>query len=334
VTDANLLVGHLDAETFAGGTMKLNRGAASGAVSVIADALKLGTEALADGVLAVVNENMAAAARVHVAEGGHDATRFALLVTGGGGPLHGCDVARRLGIDRVICPPGAGVASALGLLIAPARIDRVTSIARELGDISPADLEAIFTKLEQSAARVMKETVSPGAVYGFERAADIRFVGQGFEIVTRLPSGPFDDGTPEHIRAEFAESYARIFGQVPPVEHIELMNLRLAAIEKATDRPLMLDGAGRQTWTIGSESRDVWDGDVGEWRRVSVLAREAFDNGRKLIGPLVVEEASSTLVIPAGATAWRDASGNLIVDLKKLQVIENEVQSVRSAKVA
>jgi N-methylhydantoinase A len=334
VTDANLLVGHLDAETFAGGTMRLSRSAATQAVDPLAGPLQLGIEGVADGVLAVVNENMASAARVHVAEGGHDASHFALLVTGGGGPLHGCDVARRLGIGRVICPPGAGVASALGLLMAPARIDRVASVARDLRHIAPADLEAMFATLEQDAARVMKETLEAGAAFAFERAADIRFVGQGFEIVTRLPQGPFDDATPARIRAEFAESYRRIFAQVPPVEDIELMNLRLAAIEKLTERPLMLDGSAKQAWTIGSSSRDVWDGDAGAWRRFPVLAREALEGGRELVGPVVVEDASSTLVIPAGATARRDASGNIIVDLKKLQAAEDDVKAARPAKVA
>jgi N-methylhydantoinase A len=262
---------------------------------------------------------MASAARVHVAERGYDVSGFALLVTGGGGPLHGCDVARGLGIERVICPPEAGVASALGLLVAPARIDRVCSIARNLREISPADLEAVFVAMEQDAAKVMKETLGNAASFVFERAADIRFVGQGFEVVIPLPRGPFDDGTPARIRVGFAESYRRVFAQVPPVEEIELINLRLAAIETAVERPLMPNGSGKRVWTIGSDSRDVWDAGAGEWRRVTVLAREELENGQELVGPVVVEDASSTLVIPKGAKARRDASGNLIVDLKKPQ---------------
>jgi N-methylhydantoinase A len=319
VTDANLLVGRLDPETFAGGTMKLSRDAAARTVDPLALSLKLRTEDVAEGVLAVVNENMASAARVHVAERGYDVSGFALLVTGGGGPLHGCDVARELGIDRVICPPEAGVASALGLLIAPARIDRVTSIARNLREISPADLEAVFMTMEQDAAKVMKETLDNGASFVFERAADVRFVGQGFEIVISLPRGPFDDGTPARIRVGFAESYRRVFAQVPPVEEIELINLRLTAIETAVERPLTLNGSGKRVGTIGSGSRDVWDADAGEWHRVRVLAREELENGQELVGPVVVDDASSTLVIPKGAKARRDASGNLIVDLKKPQ---------------
>jgi N-methylhydantoinase A len=319
VTDANLLMGHLDAETFAGGTMKLSRGAAVRSVDPLGDALQIKIEGVADGILAVVNENMASAARVHVAEGGHDATHYALLVTGGGGPLHGCDVARRLGISRVICPPSAGVASALGLLVSPARIDRVKSITRELRDISAEDLEAMFAALERDAAKVMDETLGAGARYVFERSADIRFVGQGFEIVTRLPGGPFDNSTLERIRAEFTASYLRIFAQVPPVDEIELINLRLAAIEEIDERPLMLDGKGNEPGEQVSArepvSRDAWNTNADKWRSLKVLAREELNAGQELIGPVIVEDASSTLIVPDGARATCDVSGNIIVEL-------------------
>jgi N-methylhydantoinase A len=316
VTDANLLLGHLDAETFAGGTMKLSAKAARDALRPIAEALDTGAEKTADGVLAVVNENMAAAARVHVAERGFDASRFALLVTGGGGPLHGCDVARRLGISRVVCPPGAGVASALGLLIAPARVDRSVTLARSLSAVTPEALEIEFAKLEADAADVMKYTLVAGAIYRFERSADIRFVGQGFELVTRLPEGPYDASTPAQIREAFTAAYGRVFSQVPPVENIELMNLRVAAIESGVDRPLNLAASGREAWKPGAGNRDVWQPAQDKWRNVESCPIEDMKDVEKLVGPAIVEDASSTLVIPAGATAWRDAAGNLIVDLE------------------
>jgi N-methylhydantoinase A len=314
VTDANLLVGHLNAETFAGGTMKLSRAAGSKAVATLAERLDHEIEPLANGILAVVNENMAAAARVHLAEKGHDISRFTLLVTGGGGPLHGCDVAQRLGVQRVICPPGAGVASALGLLIAPARIDRVRSIARELRSMGFLELEKMFAALERDAASVIESALAPGAAYEFQRAADIRFVGQGFEIVTPLPKGPFDKNTIDRIRAEFSELYSHIFGQAPPVQEIELINLRVAAVEKRRERPLKLDGEEARKQTK-RDRRDVWSGARGAWRKVAVLPRDMLDDGNAQSGPMVIEEASSTLILPAGASVSRDPAGNLIVDL-------------------
>jgi N-methylhydantoinase A len=316
VTDANLLLGHLDPDTFAGGTMKLSPTAAANALLPISSALETSTEKTADGVLAIVNENMAAAARVHVAERGFDAPRFSLLITGGGGPLHGCDVARRLGIKRVICPPGAGVASALGLLIAPARIDRSTTLARRLSAVTADSLEQQFAKLEASAAEVMKDTLIDGSTYRFERSADIRFVGQGFELNTKLPSGPFDESTPTKISEAFASAYGRVFGQVPPVNDIELMNLRVAAIEADVDRPLNLTASGRESWKPGSQSRDVWQGASEAFRNVGTIARETLKEGQRLQGPAIVEDASSTLVIPPNATAYCDASGNLIVEFE------------------
>jgi N-methylhydantoinase A len=333
VTDANLIVGHLDAATFAGGTMKLSRAAATASIAPLTGPLHLPSERVADGIVAVVNENMASAARVHIAEGGHDVEKFALLVTGGGGPLHGCDVARRLGINRVICPPGAGVASAVGLLIAPARIDRVRSLARQLGDVGVDELEAVFAALEADAASVMRETLGDDSVVAFERAADLRFVGQGFEIVTRLPPGPFDATTPARIVAEFKACYARIFAHVPPVDEVELINLRLAAIERTAERPLRLASATKQVCAVGSGSRDVWDSGAAMWQRLTVIAREALETGQDLTGPVVVEEASSTLLIPEGARARRDAAGNTVVDLAPARFADGAGASGHLAKV-
>jgi N-methylhydantoinase A len=314
VTDANLLLGHLDPDTFAGGTMQLSTAAAQTAVRSVSGVIGMGLQQASDGVLSIVNENMAAAARVHVAERGFDAHKFALLVTGGGGPLHGCDLARRLGIGRLICPPGAGVASALGLLIAPARVDRAVTLARELDAVSVDELEGKFQKLEADAAKVMHVTLVDGGDFGYERSADIRFVGQGFELLTRLPDGPYTPETPGQIREAFAAAYGRVFGQVPPVHHIELMNLRVAAIERRADRPLNLEG-GKQAWKQSSKERMVWIASEDAWRPAPILAREAMQEGGSVAGPAVIEDASSTLIIPSGAIATLDSAGNLLVDL-------------------
>lgn len=314
VTDANLILGHLDPDTFAGGTMRLSIDAAETAIRTVGDVIEMGPQQTSDGVLSIVNENMAAAARVHVAERGFDAHKFSLLVTGGGGPLHGCDLAKRLGIRRVICPPGAGVASALGLLIAPARVDRSVTLARELDAVTSDELETIFQQLETDAAKVMNMTMVDGGEFDYERSADIRFVGQGFELLTRLPDGPFTAETPEQIRKAFAAGYSQVFGQVPPVKHIELMNLRVAAIERRQDRPLSLE-SGNQVWKQPKTERAVWLASENEWRTAPTLPRESMCEGETVEGPAVIEDASSTLIVPLGAKAWRDAAGNLVVDL-------------------
>src|SRR5207302_7041380 len=142
---------------------------------------------------AIVNAGMASAARVHVAERGRDPRDYALLCTGGAGPVHASHVARKLGLSRVICPPSAGVASALGLLVAPARVDRVATVGIRLDQGRVEDLEAAFRRLEDEARAVMADTGLKLENASIRRLADGRFMGQGFDLVVSLPGGPYDD---------------------------------------------------------------------------------------------------------------------------------------------
>jgi len=120
---------------------------------------------------------------------------------------------------------------------------------------------------------------------------------------------------------------------VPPVDEVELINLRLAAIEQAVERPLKLTNSRTEDCGIGPGSRDVWDGTAGARRRLKVIAREALETGQELIGPIVVEDASSTLLIPAGARARRDAVGNIVVDLEPAPAAEGEAAAGRQILV-
>jgi N-methylhydantoinase A len=310
VTDANLMLGLLDAEGFAGGTMRLDTGAATRTVGELAAAGGLDLPAAAGGIHAVVNETMAAAARVHVAEHGRDARDFALLVTGGGGPLHGCEVARRLGIRRVVCPPAAGVASALGLLLAPARVDRVGTLARELDRIAPEELEAAFRRLEEEAGAVVAATVGEAAPRRSRRSADMRFAGQGYEIVAPLPDGPYGVDAHERLREAFLGAYDAIFTRRPPVRGIEVVNIRVSVSAAPPGRPLVPGiEAGRAE---PGERRLRLD---GEEVAVPVLQRRGLGAGTRLRGPALVEDGMSTLVLPPGAEALVEAGGNLVVTL-------------------
>jgi N-methylhydantoinase A len=261
----------------------------------------------------IVNENMAAAARVHVAERGHSAADFTLLVMGGGGPLHGCDVARRLGINRVLCPPGAGVASALGLLIAPARVDRSATIGQTLDAISAQELEAAFAALEVAAGRVIDETLDDAGEFGFERSADMRFIGQGFELAVGLPSGPYDQSSPHEIRAAFFDAYRRIFGQITPAVGLEIMSIRVSAIESLRARPLMMAESAQAE--RARQLRNIYDDMANRWGEVPVLARAGLPCGVPVLGPVLIEDASSTLAVPNGGIAVRDAADNIIITL-------------------
>ncbi|RVT95746.1 hydantoinase/oxoprolinase family protein [Rhodovarius crocodyli] len=315
VTDGNLLLGYLDADTFAGGTMKLSTQAAETAVGRLADEAGMDLPRTASGIHAVVNETMAAAARVHVAEQGHDPRDFALLVTGGGGPLHGCELARRLGISQVICPPGAGVASALGLLLAPARVDRVATVTRRLDGLDHAALEAEYAALEAEAQAVISATLGAGARLTIRRSADLRFVGQGYELITDLPAGPYGAETEAAIREAFQAGYERVFSRRPAVAAIEIINIRVSVTSAAAggsldpDVPVAAEGAA-QTGT-----RQARFGDAAY--SAPVLDRRRLAAGSEVIGPAIIEEAMSTLLIPPAARAVVEASGNIVIHLSE-----------------
>lgn len=313
VTDANLILGYLDPATFAGGTMRLDTTAAEAALDQVTAGGSLTIGEAASGVNAVVNETMAAAARVHVAEHGHDARDFALLVTGGGGPLHGCELARRLGIKQVICPPGAGVASALGLLLAPARVDRVATLAARVQDIPVAKLEEAFQSLEREAEEVIAATIGTGTPREISRSADMRFSGQGYELEVTLPGGPYGNDAHAMLKDAFLAAYARIFARHPPVQAVEIINIRVSVQGHAAGshlEPEMGSAVTRQ----GTEQRRRLRFAALE-TTTPILQRHTLPAGTVIAGPAVIEESMSTLIVPPDAEAVVEAAGNIIVTL-------------------
>jgi N-methylhydantoinase A len=318
VTDANLLLGCYDAERFADGTMPLDTERAAQAIGQLSSATGLTAPQLASGIHSVVNESMAAAARVHIAERGHDARSFALLVTGGGGPVHGCEVARRLGIRRVICPPAAGVASALGLLVAPARVDRSMTLVRPLGRIDWLALENAYAALETDAAEVIAQTLSKEARPMLQRLADLRFVGQGYELVTRLAAGPYSANSEPAIRQAFEQAYAAVFGRRPPVAEIELVNIRVCATAAAGRGELALGLAPGEAVPRPRTTRSIRAADAAMEQLAPVYDRASLPAGTTLDGPALIEEASSTLLVPYGARATVQPCGNVVVELPEV----------------
>jgi len=326
VTDANLVLGYLDPAGFAGGTMSLDVKRAEAAMAPLAKQAGLSVPEFAWGIHSIVNEHMAAAARVHVAERGHVAQRFSLLLTGGGGPLHGLEVALRLGTPRAICPPSAGVASALGLLMAPARVDRVATFPRRLSRLDWHELEAVYASLERDAQDVVEETV-PGAQVAIERSADLRFVGQGFEVITPLGAGPYTEQSQQAMVSAFHAAYLTTFGHVPPNGEIEIVNVRVA-VSGAADNAA-LDATPAVTAQARSVSkRRIWVGAWGRYEEVPVYQRDGLAEGASIQGPALVQEASTTLVLPAAATLTVHPTGSLIIDLLPTQPMANTTREI------
>ncbi len=309
VTDANLLLGYLNPDYFAGGSIAIDVAAADAAVRGLADRLGLTREAAAAGIHTLVNETMAGAARVHIAEHGRDPRQFALLVTGGGGPVHGDGVARRLGITRLICPPSPGVASAWGLLVAPARVDRMRTIDVSLANGDLTALEAVFAALEDDARQVVA-----GAVAGdvqVHRAADGRYAGQGFALTVPLPPGPYHDAAP--LAAAFEAEYARKFARSPPDVTLEFVAARVSVRTAAQEGGLAAPPPGKGADAALKGRRPAWFGGFVEtpvYDRARLGERDQFD------GPALVEDPGSTLVVGPGAHCRVSRSGSILVELK------------------
>ena len=177
VTDADLVLGYLDADNFLGGAMRLDVEAARAALARMGDRLGLGVEETAWGIHDIVNENMAGAARTHIAEQGLDARQFTMVATGGAGPVHGVDVARRLRIGEVMSPIASGVGSCLGFLAAPARSDRSWSRVERLAELDATDLEQRIAAAQQTIIAELAETGLPATEIRWRLAAEIRYHG-------------------------------------------------------------------------------------------------------------------------------------------------------------
>jgi len=319
VTDADFVLGYLNPDYFAGGLLSADMVAAEAALVRLAAAADMEPVAAAWGIHDIVNENMAGAARVHIAERGRDPRDFALLATGGAGPVHADQVARKLGIRRLICPPAAGVASALGLLVAPARVDLVATVGAKLEDCDLAALEATFKDLHAEAAAVIVETGLDPATALYERAADGRFVGQGFDLTVALPPGPYD-ANEEAIRAAllfaFKTGYREKFARTPPAVAVEFINVRLSARASVPGGEV---GAAGDATAEGEQlkgRRPAYFPATG-FIETPVYDRGALAPGQTFDGPAIIEEAGSTLIIGPKATWTVSADTNVVVTLEE-----------------
>ena len=264
--------------------------------------------------LAVVKV-MAGSFGVHIAEHGKDPRRYALLCTGGAGPVHAYYVAKKLGLRRLIAPCSAGVASALGLLIAPARVDRVATVARDMRAIVWADLEATFARLETEARSVLAVTLPDGGAPVVQRLADISYVGQASELVVGLPPGPYTNASHDALLAQFEASYVAAFTRTPPAPQVEIINVRVCATIAIASAAPPTEAVRSAKLRAAKGSRMVYFPEFREFRSTIVYDRYALEPGQTLDGHAVLEERESTLLIGPGGCLEVAASGNIIVTI-------------------
>ena len=315
VTDADLLTGYLNADFFLGGAMRIDSAAARRAVEGLREATGLAMLETAFGVHDVVDENMASAARVHITERGREPRGHALLATGGAGPVHAYGVARKLNLSKLICPPAAGVGSAIGLLMAPARIDRVASMVCRLDALDWPAFEALYRKLEADASAVLAETGAAPEALSVRRLADMRYAGQGSEIVVALPEASYDAACEPAITTAFETLYRQLFSRTPPDVAIQMVNLRVSvsAPMAATDLTFADVAPGGDDAFKGR--RPVYFAEAGGMLEAGVYDRYRVPAGLEIEGPAVFEENESTLVVGPGALCRALPDGSIVVTL-------------------
>jgi N-methylhydantoinase A len=311
VTDSDLALGYLNADFFLGGTMTIDAGKAGAALDGLAGALGLDATRGAFGIHDVVNENMAGAARVAIAERGRVPQDYALLATGGAAPVHAWHVGRKLGVNRVVCPPGAGAGSTIGMLMAPARIDRVASFNTPIAAADWAEAARVFATLEADALAVVGATGADLSRREVRRLADMRYVGQGSEITVALPEALTSDA----VLAAFEAAYRVLFGRTPPGANAQFVALRLAvsAPMPGAGGTLRLDGLGGGAVALKGH-RAVHFPDAGGAVTTPVYDRYALPTGTQLEGPAVFEENESTFIVGPGARIAVLPDGSILAE--------------------
>lgn len=314
VTDADLLLGYLDPDSFLGGRMRLDVDLARAALARTGEPLGLDAEATALGIHDIVNENMAAAARTHIAEQGLDARAFAMVATGGAGPVHAVDVARRLRIPRVLCPVASGVGSCLGFLAAPARADRAWSRVETLEALDGTHFTARYALARASAEADLAACGVSASEVGWKFAADIRYVGQGNAVEVVLDD-PGPNGVPNAaaVLAAFEAEYRRLYHKTVPGGTPEVVTWRLVGSSLDKIQRFHLAQAGTPA-PVGS--RRLFRTDTRAYETVPVHERASLTPGAEITAPVVITEPESTLVVAVAATVVVQVSGTLDVRLE------------------
>ncbi|HEX2483278.1 MAG TPA: hydantoinase/oxoprolinase family protein, partial [Methylomirabilota bacterium] len=314
VTDANLVLGYLNPGYFLGGRMRLDVDGARQGIDVrVARPLGLSVAEAAWGIHQVVTTNMELATRVVSIERGYDPRRLALAAFGGSGPVHGCRLAQALGIPRAILPAAAGVTSAIGLLAAEVRFDLSRSYVRRLDALDPAYLARILAEMTAQGAAVVREAGASGTA-SVACSADMRYVGQGYELSVPFPDRPVDGRTVTALRDAFDRVYALRYGYSDANAAVELItvSVTVTGAGPAVRLPEQPTGA-RDVAEARKPDRSAYFPETGGYVQCAVYDRARLPVGARIEGPAVVEEPESTTVLPPGTAAEVDPWANLLV---------------------
>ncbi len=312
VTDADLYLGYLAADSFLGGAMRLDAKAAAAAIKEhVARPLSLSTTRAAWGIHEVVNDNMARAAKIHCLERGKDAREYTLVAYGGAGPVHAEGIARALDIRTIVYPLRAGVMSAFGFLVAPPALELLRAIVAPLAQLDFAEVNRVLGAMETEGRALVKTAGVPIRECAVRREFGIRFAGQSFELSVALPSGRLSAGDVAAIRAGFLKHYRERFHRLNPDVPLEVVNCRV--VVSGPEQPIKVARTSARGRRAKKGQRDVYLPERAAFVSCPVYDRYALAAGANLRGPAVVEEVESTVLLGTGAVATVARNGNLVV---------------------
>ena len=308
MTDANVVLGYMPAVTVADGQISISAALAAEAVGRVAEPLGLTLLEAASGIHRIATARMTRALRSVSSEKGRDPRDFALIAYGGAGPIHAAGLAEDLGMRTVLVPAVAGLFSAVGLLFARPEFHEVRTCHLDVDAVDPALVAALFAEMEAKLA----DAVEGRSEVEWARTADLRYGGQSWEVEVGFPNGAIDRGVLAELRSRFEAEHERLYGVKDQAgSPVEIGAVRLAALgEAAATRSFQVDGANGAGGH--STSRRIHIG--GEEVDASVRDRSSVSETLEP-GPLLVDEYDTTVVVPPGWSARRDAStGTLVLE--------------------
>lgn len=319
VTDANLVLGRLNADYFVGGRMKLRTELSSKAIDEhLAKKLDMTPAWAALGVLKIVNNNMMQAIQKESVRRGFDIRKFSLIACGGAGALHACELAQQLGMSSIVIPPNPGILSALGLMATDLKYDLSVT---ELQLASRADVKKLandFAQLEREALTRLKQDRVPENRRATERAADCRYKGQGYELRVQVPAGEVTAQTIAAIVQNFHDAHEKEFGRAFHDNDVEIVNIRVLGIgtipelkwsysEKASEDPQAAFKYQKDViFDVGGKAKHL---------NTNVYERSRLKPGNVIVGPAIVEQMDTTTVVAPGWKASVEGFGNIIITL-------------------
>ncbi|MGB7244456.1 MAG: hydantoinase/oxoprolinase family protein [Sulfitobacter sp.] len=302
VTDADLVLGKLDADNFAGGSFPLHLTHAETALrDVLGDTLEMDVATAAFGLAEVVDENMANAARVHAVENGEDLSGYTMIAFGGAAPLHAGRLCEKLGVDRLLVPIGAGVGSAIGFLRAPFSFEANRSVYMKLSGFDPDKIRQLLADLQAEATGFVRTCDAQSEILS-EFKVYMRYIGQGWEIPVTLNNDQAMNPDVAAYADLFSTEYAKLFGRTVAGLDVEITVWSV----NATTRPQRVAAATEMTATqaaVVNDTRQIFDAAQTKFVDAATLSRQQLAPGDQVFGPAAITEDETTIIVPAGRSA-------------------------------